>query len=161
MPFDRKQNFLHFPFPSPWAYLASFCSYDEKTKFHRTKVGCYGNVPWRFKNRCSDRSSTAIAELSSESQDNWADRNYKKNNKIRKQNMWLTGSLLRSQTSMYNEQLWATKHEHKKLNYHQHSSFLKMARNQHPTAGSCQNRHLWFESLKNSFIFALIYIKLF
>ena len=98
---------------------------------------------------------------SSESQDNWADRNLKKNNKIRKQNMWLTGSLLRSQTSMYNEQLWATKHEHKKLNYHQHSSFLKMARNQHPTAGSCQNRHLWFESLKNSFIFALIYIKLF
>jgi len=37
-----------------------------KNKFRRTKVGCHGNVPWKFKNRGSDRSSTAIAEPNGE-----------------------------------------------------------------------------------------------
>ena len=66
VPSDRRQNFLHFLFPGPRAYLASFWSYGEKTKFQKKKVGCHGNVPRKFENRGSDRSSAAIAELNGE-----------------------------------------------------------------------------------------------
>ena len=38
----------------------------NKTKFQKTIVGCYGNVPWKIKNRGSDWSSTAIAEPNGE-----------------------------------------------------------------------------------------------
>jgi len=62
VPSDGKQNFLHFLFPRPCAYLASFLSYGEKTKFRKTKVGCHSDVPWKIKNRGSDWPSTAIAE---------------------------------------------------------------------------------------------------
>jgi len=50
VPLDRRQNFLHFLFPGPCAYLASFWSYGGKTKFQKTKVGCHGNVQWKFEN---------------------------------------------------------------------------------------------------------------
>ena len=32
VPSDRRQNFLHFLFPGPCAYLASFLSYGEKKR---------------------------------------------------------------------------------------------------------------------------------
>ena len=62
VPFDRRQNFLHFLCPRPCAYLASFLSYGEKMKFRKKKVGFHGSVPWKIKNRGSDWSSTATAE---------------------------------------------------------------------------------------------------
>jgi len=34
----------------------------KKTKFQKTKVGCYGIVLWKFVKQGSDRSSTPIAE---------------------------------------------------------------------------------------------------
>ena len=104
MPFDRKQNFLHFPFPSPWAYLASFCSYGEKNEISENESWLLWQRPLKIQKsmlRSFIYSHSGTERWkprenpSSESQDNWADRNYKKNNKIRKQNMWLTGRLLR------------------------------------------------------------------
>jgi len=38
----------------------------KKTKFQKTRVGCHGNVPWKFENRGSDCSSTATAEPNGE-----------------------------------------------------------------------------------------------
>ena len=61
VPFDRRQNFLYFLFSGPHAYLVLFWSYSIKTILQKMKVGCYGKVPWKFENRGTDRSSTAIA----------------------------------------------------------------------------------------------------
>ena len=66
---------------------------------------CYGNVFWKFENRGSDRSSTAIAEPNGEHRvkirpveveiKGLREIVRKEKEMIQKQNIWLPGSLLR------------------------------------------------------------------
>jgi len=60
----EKRKFPTFSFPGttcPSGVVSELRR--KKTKFQKTKVGCHGNVPWKFENRGPYRSSTVIAEL--------------------------------------------------------------------------------------------------
>ena len=67
VPSDRRQNFLHFLFPGPCAYLASFLSYGKKTKFQKKKLVAMATSLENSKIEVRFRSSsTAIAEPNGE-----------------------------------------------------------------------------------------------
>ena len=99
--FDKRQTCLHFLVPISRRFGAT----AKKRYFIKRKLVCYGNVFWKFENRCSDRSSTAIAEPNVENRvkirpveveiKGLREIVRKKKEMIQKQNIWLPGSLLR------------------------------------------------------------------
>ena len=56
----QKTKLPIFSFPGTICLSRVVLELRRKTKFQKKKVGCYGNVPWKIKNRGSG-SSTAIA----------------------------------------------------------------------------------------------------